>query len=43
MTVRETIERKLTEAFAPTVLVVENESDQHKGPKGRDNGAFKVA
>lgn len=36
MSVQAEIERKLTETFGPTTLVVENESDQHKGPKGRE-------
>lgn len=35
------IERKLGEAFAPSSLAVENQSDAHSGPRGRETH-FKV-
>ena len=35
------IARKLAEAFAPEQLAVENQSDQHSGPRGRESH-FKV-
>ena len=35
------ITRKLAEAFAPDQLAVENQSDQHSGPRGRESH-FKV-
>lgn len=35
------ITRKLAEAFAPSQLAVENQSDQHSGPRGRESH-FKV-
>ena len=36
MSVKEEIETRLTEAFAPTELVVENESHRHAGHAGDD-------
>ena len=36
MTVHETIERKLTQAFAPVVLAVENESAMHRTARGAE-------
>ena len=36
-----TIEGKLREAFAPVQLIVENQSDSHSGPRGRETH-FKV-
>ena len=41
MTLAQTIEEKLTAAFAPTLLVVENESSMHSVPKGSETH-FKV-
>jgi len=35
------IARKLAEAFAPDQFAVENQSDQHSGPRGRESH-FKV-
>ena len=35
------IERLLKEAYEPTQLLIENESDLHSGPKGRESH-FKV-
>ena len=35
------IERKLAEGFEPAALVVENQSDAHSGPRGRETH-FKV-
>ena len=35
------ITRKLAEAFTPDPLAVENQSDQHSGPRGRESH-FKV-
>lgn len=35
------ITRKLAQAFAPDQLAVENQSDQHSGPRGRESH-FKV-
>ncbi len=35
------ITRKLAGAFAPSQLAVENQSDQHSGPRGRESH-FKV-
>ena len=36
MSVKDEIEARLTEAFAPTELVVENESHRHAGHAGDD-------
>lgn len=36
MNIREEMEQRLTEAFAPSVLVVENESYKHAGHAGDD-------
>lgn len=36
MNIREEMEQRLTEAFAPSVLVVENESHKHAGHAGDD-------
>jgi len=41
MTVQSTMEQKLTEAFAPKTLQVENESHQHAVPKNSETH-FKV-
>lgn len=41
MSVHATISAKLTAAFAPVALVVDNESDNHSGPRGRETH-FKV-
>lgn len=41
MIVQARITDKLTAAFAPVALVVDNQSDQHSGPPGRESH-FKV-
>lgn len=38
MTVTDTIQRKLTEAFAPVELVVKDESASHEGHRGHSHG-----
>ncbi len=40
-TVEKKITEKINEAYAPLVFEIENESDNHSGPKGRESH-FKV-
>ncbi len=37
MVIQQRIEKKLIEAMSPVVLQLENESDQHAGPPGRES------